>query len=204
MSDRGGAKKFVIRDNDMLIKSFVDSLKYATSISNLTSKLSPLFGRDFIYKVSGSLGERTGGKRDFYRFAFNRQKIYEEGRVNVKKESENSYLITFKHNTGLSLKLLVTIANYKIKRIDEEESIKRSRNLTGGQGYSYNVSINPVAGKPVVSPYYQCCRPIFFGDLLKGGSRKQKGGRNDTGYRFDLQEENLLNVLPQYRAYSHQ
>lgn len=203
MSKKGGAQKFVIKDNNLLVRKFIDSIKFATSIANLSSKMNPILSRDFVYQITGNLGEKTGEKRDFYRHIFSRQKIYENSDISIQKEGENVYLINYKNSSQLKINQKIFINDYKINRVIEDENIG-NRMQNGGQGYSYNTSINPVAGQPVISPYYRCCRPIYFGDLLKGGGKKktQNGGNVGTGYRFALNRPHF-NVLPQYEAYSN-
>ncbi len=50
------------------------------------------------------------------------------------------------------------------------------------------VEDTPIAGKPVIRSYYDCCRPIF------------SGGKADSGYYLDVDGNHLV-VQPQYRAY---
>lgn len=50
------------------------------------------------------------------------------------------------------------------------------------------VEDTPIAGKPVIRSYYDCCRPVF------------SGGKADSGYYLDVAGNHLV-VQPQYRAY---
>lgn len=184
-------------ESAIVIKDYVKDLK------KNSEKMTKGFSKNFTYNIKGTLGDHQGNSDEYRKFINTRPKIYKEGKTNIKMQSPNKALVTFKTNSGLNIKQDIDIDNEnKIVKITEEDKVL-NKVMKGGQGYTYNVSINPVGGQPVVSPYYQCCRPIFFGDLLKGGgNKKQKGGKVLTGYRFDL-GENHLNVLPQYRAYSH-
>jgi hypothetical protein len=64
----------------------------------------------------------------------------------------------------------------------------RTKIHKGGQGYSVMVEDTPIAGKPVIRSYYDCCRPVF------------SGGKADSGYYLDVGGNHLV-VQPQYRAY---
>ena len=77
--------------------------------------------------------------------------------------------------------------NFKINYFSEVVT-KKKRTQKGGQGYSVMVEDMPIAGKPVIRSYYDCCRPIF------------SGGKADSGYYLDVDGNHLV-VQPQYRAY---
>lgn len=183
------------KETSKVIKDYVSNLK------NNSEGITRYFSGNFNYQINGTLGDHSGNAEEYKKFVNTRQKIYKEGKNSIKMQSPKRALVTFKTNSGINIKQKIDLDDEnRIVKIYEENAVLK-KVMKGGQGYTYNVSINPVAGQPVVSPYYNCCRPIFFGDLLKGGG-KQKGGKVLTGYRFDL-GDNHLNVLPQYRAYSH-
>jgi hypothetical protein len=68
-----------------------------------------------------------------------------------------------------------------------EVATKNKSKQKGGQGYSVMVEDTPIAGKPVIRSYYDCCRPIF------------SGGKADSGYYLDI--KNHIGLQPEYRAY---
>jgi len=182
--------KHSIKDNKFLIDMYIDTIRFGTSISFMATKLRPLLSRNFIFNIYGYLGNITGKKTDFARFMHSRQNFYKTSNPVIKFLNNKEVLVTFK-NPNIVFKQRIYLENFKIEKIEEEDSLRRSKKK-GGQGYTINPSINPVAGQPIVCSYYDCCRPIFFGSLMKGG-------KANSSYRFDL-KCNHLNVLPQYRA----
>lgn len=200
MNSKGGAQKFIIKDNDLLIHKYLDYLKYSTSITNLSTKMRPILTRDFQFHIYGILGEMSGKKNEFSRFMFPRQKYYEDNQPKIYFKNKNEVTIKF-HFNNISITQHLYLENFQISSITETVSNKTQR---GGQGYTVNVGQNPVGGKPVISSYYDCCRPIFLGSLMQGGKKKQqkiqKGGKANSGYYLDLKNNHLV-VQPQYRAY---
>ena len=161
-----------------LLMEYINGIKTATSLSNLRNNLRPLLSRNFTF----SSGNHIGKKNEFSNHILLKLNLYVNPKI-------NNNTIKFKNITQK-----ITIQNNKITHINEKIS------QSGGIGYTYSVQLNPIAGKPVINSYYNSSRPIFNGDLLKGG--KQKGGKFNTGYTLDL-ENNHINVLPQYRAISN-
>ena len=195
--NKGGAQKFIIKDLHLLIQKYLDSIKYATSITNLSTKLRPILTRDFQFHIHGALGEMSGKKNEFSRFIFSRQNIYEpEPKINFK--SQNEVTIKFLHNNNITTQH-IHLEDFKISSINEQSNPRKQK---GGQGYTVSVGKNPIAGQPVISSYYDCCRPVFFGSLMQGGKKqtKQKGGKANSGYYLDIKNNHLV-VQPQYRAY---
>ena len=79
--------------------------------------------------------------------------------------------------------------NYFSEEVSKANKSARTRKThKGGQGYSVMVEDTPIAGKPVIRSYYDCCRPVF------------SGGKADSGYYLDVGGNHLV-VQPQYRAY---
>jgi hypothetical protein len=216
MNSQGGAQKFIIKNNDLLIQKYLDSLKYSTSITNLSTKLRPILTRDFQFHIHGILDEMSGKKNEFSRFMFPRQKYYQENPPKINYKNQNDIIIIF-HFNNLSISQHLHLDNFQISSINEQISNKTQR---GGQGYTVSVGQNPVGGKPVISGYFDCCRPVFLGSLMQGGQKKnnskkntkketkketksgksQKGGKANSGYYLDLKSNHLV-VQPQYRAY---
>jgi len=182
-----------------IIQNYIDSVQKPNSISSLTQKLRPILSRNFILKINN----QTISKTDFPELMFNKQYFFTFSKPSIKFLNDNRFVVIFRKKGGPIVKHELYLEDSKIKTIIQNIfTNSKNSNLKGGQGYTYNVSINPVAGKPVITPYNECCAPVFFGSLLSGGSLKQKGGKIGTGYYYDI-EKNHLNVLPQYRAYSN-
>lgn len=181
----GGFQKFLLNNNNLLAKNFIDSIKYATSIKNLSIKLKDILSRRFTYNIFGEFGSDSGKKSMFSRIIFSRQKYYEnEAKIRIKNKSIIIIKYTFKKYTIIQT---LFIENFKINYLSEEVSKKKIRQK-GGQGYSVMVEDTPIAGKPVIRSYYDCCRPVF------------SGGKADSGYYLDVGGNHLV-VQPQYRAY---
>jgi len=183
----GGAQKLIIKNISILIYRFIDSIKYATSHTNLSIKLIPLLSRSFTYNIFGELGRDSGKKSMFSRTIFSRQKYYEN---NPKIRVKNNNIIVIKYSyEKYTITQTIYLENIKINYFSEEVAKKtRQKKQKGGQGYSVIVGENPIAGKPVIRSYYDCCRPIF------------SGGKADSGYYLDVGGNHLV-VQPQYRAY---
>ena len=115
-----------------------------------------------------------------------RQKYYEnQAKIELKN---NSVIIIYLYDKYKIIQTLY-LENFKINYLSEEVTKKTSRkSLKGGQGYSVMVEDTPIAGKPVIRSYYDCCRPVF------------SGGKADSGYYLDVGGNHLV-VQPQYRAY---
>jgi len=169
---------------DLLIELFMDSIKYATSKTNLSIKLSSLLTRHFTFNISGKLGDYSGKKSMFAETLFSRQKYYNNepiiNRIN------DMIILSFIYKTYTIIQTLY-IDDFKINYFSEVVS-KKKRTQKGGQGYSVMVEDTPIAGKPVIRSYYDCCRPVF------------SGGKADSGYYLDVDGNHLV-VQPQYRAY---
>ena len=73
----GGAQKMIIKNISILVHKFIDSIKYATSQTNLSVKLNYILSRRFTYNIFGELGSDSGKKSMFSRVIFSRQKYYE-------------------------------------------------------------------------------------------------------------------------------
>jgi hypothetical protein len=169
----------------ILAKSFVDSIKYATNIKNLSIKLKNILSRNFTYNISGKLGSYSGKKSMFSRIIFSRQKYYEnDEKITIK--NNNTIIVKYTFKKYIIIQTLF-IENLKINYLSEEVLLEKTRQK-GGQGYSVMVENTPIAGKPVIRSYYDCCRPVF------------SGGKADSGYYFDVGGNHLV-VQPQYRAY---
>ena len=192
----GGAQKLIIQNLNILSQKFIDTIKYSTSKTNMQIKLSTILARNFTYNIFGELGSDSGKKSMFSRVIFSRQKYY-ENRARIRIKNKSTIIITYTYETYTITQTLF-IENFKINYFSEEvaKSSKsartRSRTTTkthkGGQGYSVMVEDTPIAGRPVIRSYYDCCRPVF------------SGGKADSGYYLDVCGNHLV-VQPQYRAY---
>jgi hypothetical protein len=170
---------------NFLIEIFKDSIKYATSKTNLSIKLKPILERTFTYSIVGEFGNYSGTKSVFSEILFSRQKYYtNEPKIIIKKP--NSIILNFDYKNYKIIQTL-HIDNFKINYFLEEVT-KNKKSQKAGQGYSIMVEDTPIAGKPVIRPYYECCRPVF------------RGGKADSGYYLDVGGKHLV-VQPQYRAY---
>jgi len=170
---------------DLLIESFIDSIKYATSKTNLSIKLNQILERNFTYNIVGELGNYAGKKSLFSNDLFSRQKYY-NGEPKILMKNQNMIILSFNYkNYNITQTLYLT--NLKINYFSE---VVRKNKIThkGGHGYSVMVEDTPIAGKPVIRPYYDCCRPVF------------SGGKADSGYYLDVGGNHLV-AQPQYRAY---
>jgi hypothetical protein len=170
---------------DLLIELFIDSIKYATSKTSLSVKLSSLLTRHFTYNINGKLGDYSGKKSIFAETLFSRQKYYNSEPIVIMKNT-NMIILNFLYKTYTIIQTLY-LENLKINYFSEV-AIKKKRAQKGGQGYSVMVEDTPIAGKPVIRSYYDCCRPVF------------SGGKADSGYYLDVDGNHLV-VQPQYRAY---
>jgi hypothetical protein len=192
----GGTQKLIIQNLNILSQKFIDTIKYSTSKTNLSIKLSPILARNFTYNIFGELGSDSGKKSMFSRVIFSRQKYY-DNRARIRIKNKSTIIITYTYETYTITQTLF-IENFKINYFSEEvtkanKSVRtRQRSTTkihkGGQGYSVMVEDTPIAGKPVIRSYYDCCRPVF------------SGGKADSGYYLDVGGNHLV-VQPQYRAY---
>jgi len=185
---KAGAQKFIIKDNEILLKNYVDAIKHATSPSNLAVKLRPLFTRNFQFHFKGPYGLVSGKKTEFPRFIFSRQNFYENAVPQFYMKNDKIGVIKFKLPNRSSLKQELHLEDFKITEIVESLPTMR-----GGQGYSIGVGQAPIAGQPVIKPYFDCCPPIYLGSLMKGG-------KANSGYYLDVANNHLV-VQPQYRAY---
>ena len=189
----GGTQKILLKNIYLLAQNFIDSIKYSTSIKNLSIKLKKLLSRNFTYNIFGELGSNSGKKLMFSQNIFLRQKYYEnESKIKIK--NKNIIIIKFTYKK-FTITQTLFIEKLKINYLSEEVSKKkrfqkifRKSGQKGGQGYSIMVEDTPIAGKPVIRSYYDCCRPIF------------SGGKADSGYYLDVGGNHLV-VQPQYRAY---
>jgi len=194
----GGAQKLIIQNLNILSQKFIDTIKYSTSKTNMQIKLSPILARNFTYNIFGELGSDSGKKSMFSRVIFSRQKYY-ENRARIRIKNKSTIIITYTYETYTITQTLF-IENFKINYFSEEVSKTdkstrtrsrtgtRTKNHKGGQGYSVMVEDTPIAGRPVIRSYYDCCRPVF------------SGGKADSGYYLDVGGSHLV-VQPQYRAY---
>ena len=170
---------------NFLIEIFIDSIKYATSKTNLSIKLNPILERTFTYNIKGELGDYAGTKSLFSQIIFSRQKYYDsEVKIIIKKP--NQVILNFDYKNYKIIQTL-HINNFKINYFLEEVT-KNKKSQKAGNGYSVMVEDAPIAGKPVIQPYYKCCRPLF------------RGGKADSGYYLDVCGKHLV-VQPKYRAY---
>jgi hypothetical protein len=170
---------------DFLIELFIDSIKYATSKTNLSIKINPILERIFTYNLIGELGKYSGKKSLFSEVLFSRQKYYNSDPKILMKNANMIILIFYYKNYTITQTLYLD--NFKINYFSEVVT-KNKKKQKGGQGYSVMVEDTPIAGKPVIRSYYDCCRPIF------------SGGKADSGYYLDVDGNHLV-VQPQYRAY---
>ena len=170
---------------NFLLEIFIDSIKYATSKTNLSIKLNSIMVRNFTYNIVGEFGNYSGKKSMFSEILFSRQKYYNsEPKILLK----NMNLITLSFNyKNYTIIQSLYLDNFKINYFSEVVT-KNKRVQKGGHGYSVMVEDMPIAGKPVIRPYYDCCRPVF------------RGGKADSGYYLDVGGNHLV-VQPQYRAY---
>ena len=187
----GGAQKLIIQNMNILSQKFIDTIKYSTSRTNMAIKLSPILARNFTYNIFGELGRDSGKKSMFSRVIFSRQKYY-DNRARIRIKNKSTIIITYTYETYTITQTLF-IENFKINYFSEEvakanKSARTRKTHKGGQGYSVMVEDTPIAGKPVIRSYYDCCRPVF------------SGGKADSGYYLDVGGNHLV-VQPQYRAY---
>jgi hypothetical protein len=170
---------------DFLIELFIDSIKYATTKTNLSIKLNPILERILTYNIIGELGIYSGKKSLFSNELFLRQKYY-NGEPKILMKNQNMIILSFNYK-NYNITQTLYLNNFKIKYFSE---VVRKNKITqkGGHGYSVMVEDTPIAGKPVIRPYYDCCRPVF------------SGGKADSGYYLDVGGNHLV-VQPQYRAY---
>jgi len=163
-----------------IAKKYISNLN-SDELSSFKNNMREILSK----KVSFQLGGKECNKKNhLYELLFSMKKNLVSPKI---KTNNNLVSINFK-NISHSLHL---DSNYKISKIIQ------SPNQSGGGGFTYAVNLNPVGGQPIINGYLSCCRPIFYGNLLKGG---QKGGRLNTAYYLDIEGDHL-NVLPQYRQY---
>jgi len=154
----GGAKKYIIKDTKILIKKFIDSIKYATSVTNLNTKLHMLLSRRFTYDIFGELGSNSGKKRDFSRTMFNRQKYYENSIENIRIKNINNLIIKY-HYSDFTITQTFHLEEFKIIHFLEEVTKNKKKGgksvvLNGGKadsGYYLDVANNHL----VVQPQYR-------------------------------------------------
>jgi hypothetical protein len=170
---------------DLLIELFIDSIKYGTSKTNLSIKLNPILERNFTYNIIGKLGNYSGKKSIFSNELFSRQKYY-NSEPKILMKNLNMIILSFNYK-NYTITQTLYLDNFKINYFSEVVT-KNNSKQNGGQGYSVMVEDTPIAGKPVIRPYYDCCRPVF------------SGGKADSGYYLDVGGNHLV-VQPQYRAY---
>lgn len=175
------------------IENYLKIIQTAPNKTSLKKNISPLLSENFYFHNSSS----NVKKSSFLNHLFTNQDFYKSSKAKVKMNLTNSTIQFQNQNNSISQSLYLD-SNNKISIIQQNNPTQQS----GGQGYYYNPGINPVAGQPVVNSYLSCCRPIFNGSLLKGGSKKkeQKGGKRSLIYYLDV-ADNHLNVLPQYKQY---
>ena len=170
---------------DLLIELFIDSIKYATSKTNLSIKINPILERTFTYNIIGKLGNYSGKKLLFSEVLFSRQKYY-NSETKILMKNANMIVMSFIYK-NYTITQTLYLDNFKINYFSEVVAKNKSKQK-GGQGYSVMVEDTPIAGKPVIRSYYDCCRPVF------------SGGKADSGYYLDVGGNHLV-VQPQYRAY---
>ena len=170
---------------NLFIDLFIDSIKYATSKTNLAIKLNSILTRHFSYNIKGKLGDYSGKKSMFSEKIYSRQKYY-NNEPKVIMKNTNMIIFNFLYKNYTIIQTLY-LDNFKINYF-LEVVIKNKIIQKGGQGYSVMVEDIPIAGKPVIRSYYDCCRPVF------------SGGKADSGYYLDVDGNHLV-VQPQYRAY---
>lgn len=166
-----------------------------TIISEYISILKNFNSREYLEKnLEQILSLNKKQKSSFYDYIIKNKVFFNNAKSRKYKKSDNELTITFKKDDKKIKQEIHLGSNNKIKILDKNQS--------GGIGYTYQVGLNPIAGKPVITPYLECCAPIFNGTLLQGGGKikKQKGGRLNTAYYLDVAAPHL-NVVPQYRQY---
>ncbi len=162
--------------------------KYIKTIKNTDTKEYLESNLDSVIAMSKK------NKSLFYDYLIKNKNFFYNSKTRTYKKNDNNMTITFSKDNKKINQDIHLGSNNKIKILNKSQS--------GGVGYTYQVGLNPIAGKPVISPYLECCAPIFNGQLLQGGGKKikQKGGRLNTAYYLDVAAPHF-NVVPQYRQY---
>jgi len=180
---------------NIIINKYIDSIQNATSITNLETKLKPIFTRNFRYNIYGIYGNIAGRKTSFSRNIYPRMKLYQDEHPKIVRK-EKYIMIIFKYNDK-KVKQYVYLEGYLIKEVIEEilkprqKQLKRVKESKKG-GMGYTVDPTPIAGLPTIRPYQDCCRPIYKGQLTSGGGQR-------LSYYLDIKGDHL-NVQPQYRV----
>jgi len=198
-------KEMITKNIEFLLERYIDAIQHSISQQNLHTKLKGILSRKFHFKI----GSESGDARVFEKYIFSKQQEYERMRAKIIVKNPRFSLIKFKHGNETRTQEIHLDERFHIN------SINCGNKMSGGVGYTYQVGLNPVAGRPVIAPYLNCCRPIFYGSLLQNGGKnkvkeskkkvkeskkKQKGGRLNTAYYLDV-AGNHFNVQPQYRQY---
>ena len=174
---------------NIIINKYIDSIQNATSMTNLETKLKPIFTRNFRYNIYGIYGNIAGRKTSFSRNMYPRMKLYQDEHPKIVKK-EKYVMIIFKYNDK-KVKQYVYLDGYLIKEIIEEIIKPIQKKLKKG-GMGYTVDPTPIAGLPTIRSYQDCCRPIYKGQLISGGGKR-------LSYYLDIKGDHL-NVQPQYRV----
>lgn len=161
-----------------VVDNYLDNINSASSKSNMMDRMRPILSKYFLFN------DESGKKTYFSKLLYNNKDYLKNSKPKISIKNNKNATISFnklKHKIYLD-------ENNQINKIN----IKNTQ--SGGIGYTYAVGMSPIAGKPVISSYYNCCRPIFNGSLL------QNGGKLNTAYYLDV-SKNQINVLPQYKKY---
>lgn len=79
--------------------------------------------------------------------------------------------------------------------MNQNKKISIKSNKIGGNGYSFNIS-EAISGRPAVLKYTSNCQPVFRGDLLQNGGKKDCGcGLNESSKKDPLLFDMILNEL---------
>ncbi len=108
---------------DLLIELFMDSIKYATSKTNLSIKLSSLLTRHFTFNISGKLGDYSGKKSMFAETLFSRQKYYNNGPI--VNRINDMIILNFIYKTYTIIQTLY-LDNFKINYFSEVVTKKKT------------------------------------------------------------------------------
>lgn len=108
----GGAQKLIIKNINILVYRFIDSIKYSTSKTNLSIKLNPILSRRFTYNIFGELGSDAGQKSMFSNIIFSRQKYY-ESQPKIRVKNHNIIIIKYSYEKYTIIQTLY-FENFKI------------------------------------------------------------------------------------------
>ena len=97
---------------DLLIELFIDSIKYATSKTNLSIKLNPILERFFTYNIIGKLGNYSGKKLLFSEVLFSRQKYY-NSETKILMKNANMIVMSFIYK-NYTITQTLYLDNFKI------------------------------------------------------------------------------------------